>query len=77
MIRHSVDWPWILTNLCLGSLLAHFLLIIGAGLLFPDWSGPAGALAIGLVCLAFVLFLVVVGLDYRASWGRARRRAPN
>ena len=68
MTARSIDWPWTLTKLCLALFLAHFLFIIGAGLLLPaDWSLAASLIAIGLVFLAIVLFLVVIWLDYRSS----------
>jgi hypothetical protein len=68
MIARSIDWPWTLTKLCLALFLAHFLFIIGGGLLLPaDWSLVASLTAIGLVFLAIVLFLVVIWLDYRSS----------
>jgi hypothetical protein len=67
MTARSIDWPWTLTKLCLALFLAHFLFIIGAGLLLPaDWSLVASLTAIGLVFLAIVLFLVVI-CDYRSS----------
>jgi len=68
MTARSIDWPWTLTKLCLALFLAHFLFIIGAGLLLPaGWSLAASLIAIGLVFLAIVLFLVVIWLDYRSS----------
>jgi hypothetical protein len=75
MTARSVDWPWVLTNLCLYFLLAHFLLIIGAGLLFPDWSHIAGVTALMLAFLAVVLFFIVIWLDYRLRAGRAGPRS--
>ena len=76
MTTRSVDWPWVLTNLCLSLLLAHFLVIVGAGLVFPDWSLVAAFISFGCALLAVVLFLIVIGLDYRSSYlRRARRRA--
>jgi hypothetical protein len=75
MTTRSVDWPWVLTNLCLYLLLAHFLFIVGAGLLFPDWSLVAFT-TFGLAFLAIVFFLIVIWLDYRTSYlKRANRRA--
>ena len=41
MTARSIDWPWTLTKLCLALLLAHFLFIIGAGLLLPADSSLA------------------------------------
>ena len=72
MTARSIDWSSVLTELCLTLLLAHFLLIIGAGQVFPeDWLPVASLIAVGLACLAIILFLGVIWLDYR-SGGRSR-----
>lgn len=77
MTRRRIDWPWALTMLCLASLLGHYLVIIAAALLFPDWSLMAASVAIGLICVAVVLFVAVIGHDYWVGWGRAGRHAPD
>jgi hypothetical protein len=70
MATRSIDWPWALTNLCLALFLAHFLLIMGAGLLLPvDWLHAATVTSIGAAFLAIVSFLAVIWLDYRSRAG--------
>jgi hypothetical protein len=67
-----VDWPWMLTRLSLACLCAHFLVLIGAGLLLPaEWSLATALSVLGLLVLGIVLSLAVVWLDYRSSARRS------
>ena len=75
MTARSIDWPWLLTKLAIGSLSAHFLFIIGVGFLLPvDWPQIASLVAVGLLLVAVASFLVVLWLDYRASAGGSLSR---
>ena len=72
MTNRSVDWPWLLTRLSLACLCAHFLVLLGAGLLLPpEWSLATALSVLGLLVLGIFLSLAVVWLDYRASAKRS------